>query len=166
MAILSTISALATFVPAITKWVAGDKAAEAAEAVANVAMKVTGAPNPMAAAAQIQNDPSARADFVLAMEAKRLEFDKLYLEDKQHAREQQVEVLKHAKGRVSREFIYWYAWFMSISSMVYFAAITFVPIPESSTRFADTILGFMLGTVLGGIVTFFYGASKPVRDDE
>ncbi|EJL8716156.1 hypothetical protein NM559_004078 [Vibrio alginolyticus] len=166
MAILTTIAALSSIVPAIAKWIGGDKAEQAAEAIAEVAQKVTGVSDPARAAAQIHADPKAQKEFILAMESRRNDFDQMFLADKQNARKMQVEIVKSAKSKKAKEFIYNYAWFMSIASFLYFAAITFFPIPDGSQRYADTILGFLLGTVLGAIVAFFYGASKPVGDDE
>ena len=166
MALVTTVAALSTIVPMISKWLGGDKAEEAANAVADVAKAVTGISDPNRAVAQIRTDDATREKFVLEMENKRQAFDEMFLKDKQHAREIQADIAKNAKSKKAREFIYNYAWFMSISSFLYFAAITFVDIPDGSQRFADTILGFLLGTVLGAIVAFFYGASKPVKDDE
>ncbi|EPE2648723.1 hypothetical protein KW516_19160 [Vibrio fluvialis] len=166
MALLTTIAALSSIVPAISKWLGGDKAEAAAEAVSAVAKAVTGVSDPARAAAQIRTDPESQRKFIEEMENKRKEFDELYLKDRQSARDMQVQIAVNSKSKKAREFIYNYAWFMSIASFVYFACITFIPIPEGSQRFADTILGFLLGTVLGAIVAFFYGASKPVGVDE
>lgn len=51
-------------------------------------------------------------------------------------------------------------------SFVYFFTITFVPIPESSTRIADTITGFLIGTVITTIIGFYFGSSDLNRDKE
>ena len=32
-------------------------------------------------------------------------------------------------------------------------------IPKENIRFADTILGFLLGTIISAIIQFFYGSS-------
>lgn len=50
--------------------------------------------------------------------------------------------------------------FWSGVSCLYIAAITFFPIPEQSVRFADTILGFLLGTVVATIINFYFGSSE------
>ena len=44
-------------------------------------------------------------------------------------------------------------------SFLYFFCITFAPIPESSTRIADTITGFLIGTVITTIIGFYFGSS-------
>jgi multisubunit Na+/H+ antiporter MnhE subunit len=48
--------------------------------------------------------------------------------------------------------------------VVYICAITFLTIPENSVRFADTILGFLLGTIVATILQFFFGSSKSSKD--
>lgn len=166
MAILTTIAALSSIVPAISKWLDGDKAEAAAEAISAVATAVTGEKNPARAVAKVRTDPESREKFILAMEGKRKEFDELYLKDRQDARNMQVQIATQSKSKKAREFIYNYAWFMSVASFIYFGAITFTTIPEGNQRFADTILGFLLGTVLGAMVAFFYGSSKPIGADE
>lgn len=45
-------------------------------------------------------------------------------------------------------------------AIVYILFITFHDIPENNIRFADTILGFLLGTVVATIINFFFGSSK------
>ena len=166
MALLTTISVLANIVPAIAGWLGGDKAEEAATKVAEVARTITGQSDLGKAVGQIQNDPAAQKDFILAMEGKRQSFDEMYLKDRQHARNTQADIAKNGKSRLAREFIYWYAGILSLLSCVYIGCITFLPIPTENQRFADTILGFVLGTILAAIVQFFFGASKPVREDE
>ena len=65
---------------------------------------------------------------------------------------------------VAKRFIYYYAWFWSVASMTYFAAVTFVALPEGGQHFADIILGFLLGTAVATIISFFYGSSKSSKD--
>jgi ABC-type nitrate/sulfonate/bicarbonate transport system permease component len=44
-------------------------------------------------------------------------------------------------------------------AMLYIAGITFINIPDDNTRVVDTVLGFILGTVIATILAFFYGTS-------
>jgi ABC-type nitrate/sulfonate/bicarbonate transport system permease component len=41
--------------------------------------------------------------------------------------------------------------------------VTFVDIPEKNLRFVDTILGFMLGTVVATVLNFWLGSSAGSR---
>jgi len=56
--------------------------------------------------------------------------------------------------------------FWSIFSAVYITCITFIHIEKSSVRFADTILGFMLGTVVATVVTYYFGSAKEKRSED
>jgi hypothetical protein len=83
---------------------------------------------------------------------------KLYLDDMKDARMMQIEALKQ-EDKFTKRFIYFFAYIWSAFAMVYMASITFIEIPDSSVRFADTIQGFLLGTIVAQIIAFFYGSS-------
>jgi hypothetical protein len=82
----------------------------------------------------------------------------IILNDRASAREMQGNALKQ-DDLFSKRFVYYFATFWSLSAIVYIACITFLEIPEDNVRFADTVLGFVLGTVVATIVQFFYGSS-------
>jgi hypothetical protein len=44
-------------------------------------------------------------------------------------------------------------------AMIYIAGITFISVPDDNTRVVDTVLGFILGTIIATILAFFYGTS-------
>jgi len=87
------------------------------------------------------------------------EIEKAYLADVQNARGMQVAALQQS-DIFSKRFIYYYAIFWSISAVLYIAFITFGEIPEANIRYADTVLGFLLGTIIATIVGYFYGSSR------
>lgn len=60
----------------------------------------------------------------------------------------------------SKRFVYVFASFWSICAAVYIGFITFGTIPLDNVRFADTILGFILGTVISTILNYFFGSSS------
>lgn len=66
----------------------------------------------------------------------------------------------------SKRFLYYFAWAWSSASVLYIAAITFATIPQANIRFADTILGFILGTVIATILNFFFGSSRSSKDKD
>lgn len=78
------------------------------------------------------------------------------------ARDMQKEALKQ-EDVWSKRFIYIFAGIWSIFSMVFIFAITFGNVPQESIRFADTILGFLLGTIIATIIQFFFGSSVTSR---
>lgn len=85
--------------------------------------------------------------------------------DTASARNMQVAALQQSDV-FSKRFIYFFASGWSILACVYIGFITFGNIPQANQRFADTILGFILGTVIATIIQFFYGTSKGSRDKD
>lgn len=61
--------------------------------------------------------------------------------------------------QVAKHFTLWMATYWSLFSSGYIVAITFGAIPKENQRFADTILGFLLGTAIGAIIQFFFGTT-------
>lgn len=78
------------------------------------------------------------------------------------ARDMQKEALKQ-DDVWSKRFIYIFAGVWSIFAMVFIFAITFGTVPPTGIRFADNILGFLLGTVIATVIQFFFGSSISSR---
>lgn len=91
------------------------------------------------------------------------ELEMAYLKDVQDARDMN-KVTSKSEDKFVRRYIYYLATFWSIASASYIGFITFGYIPEANVRFADTILGFLLGTAIASILNFFYGSSKGSHD--
>lgn len=66
----------------------------------------------------------------------------------------------------SKRFVYYLATFWSLFAACYIAFITFGKIPEDNQRFADTILGFLLGTIVATILQFFFGSTANSKDKD
>jgi hypothetical protein len=49
-------------------------------------------------------------------------------------------------------------------SMWYFGTLLFITVPKDNVRFVDTIIGFLLGSVVGVIVNYYYGAAISNRN--
>jgi hypothetical protein len=96
---------------------------------------------------------------------KQLDFEELKLEkeDRSDARNMQVSALNQ-EDTFSKRFVYYYASFITFVSFAYIFFITFGSIPEANVRFADTILGFLLGVGLSNIIVYFFGSSKGSKD--
>lgn len=90
------------------------------------------------------------------------EFKLAYLnaevKDKQDARNMQNTALQQ-DDKFAKRFVHYFAVFWSVVASLYIGFITFGDIPQTSVRFADTILGFLLGTIVTTIIQFFYGSS-------
>lgn len=70
---------------------------------------------------------------------------------------QQAALLQDDK--FSKRFVYVLSGFWSLFAVAYITWITFATIPSDNVRFADTILGFLLGTVVSTIINFYLGSS-------
>ena len=79
------------------------------------------------------------------------------------ARAMQVAALGQ-EDKFSKRFVYMFAAGWSIVAVVYIFMITFMSIPTANVRFADTVLGFLLGTIIATIMNYFYGSSKSSAD--
>ena len=102
-----------------------------------------------------QNDDKLSAELEIA-----------YLKDVQSARDMQVTALNQ-EDEFSKRFIYYFSLIWSLSAITYIGAITFLTVPEDNVRFADTILGMLMGTLIAQIMNFFYGSSRSsqTKDD-
>ena len=64
------------------------------------------------------------------------------------------------------EFRHLFAIGWSVFGGAYILAITFLSIPATNLRFADTILGFLLGTLITTLINFFYGSSSGSKEKD
>lgn len=83
---------------------------------------------------------------------------KIQADEYANTRNMQIENLKQ-DDKFSKRFVYYFAIFWSTFSVVYLTGITFAEIPKENIRFADTIVGFLLGTIVATLIGFFYGNS-------
>jgi len=115
----------------------------------------------------LSQDPSPEAleHWKASVRSHEKELIQMAYADTADARAMQVETLKHG-DKFSKRFIYYFAAFWSVGAALYIAFITFGNIPESNIRFADTILGFILGTIIATIIQFFFGSSQGSKDKE
>jgi uncharacterized membrane protein YwzB len=84
------------------------------------------------------------------------------LKNVQGARDMQMKAMDSDDPLV-RRYVYYFITFWSILSSVYIGFITFGDIPEANVRFADTILGFVLGTMVASMFQFLLGSSLGSR---
>jgi len=128
-------------------------------AVSAIATRFGVADSVEAVAKAIAGDPEA-AQKLADME---MEYARIDAADRSSARHMQ-EVALQQEDKFAKHFIYWFAWFWSVGSMLYFFAITFGTVPASGKDFGNIILGFLLGTAVATIISFFYGSSKSSKD--
>jgi hypothetical protein len=111
----------------------------------------------------IELKPDMSVEDLSALRDHELKWAELEQKDRDSARKMQMSALEQ-DDVFSKRFIYYYAGFWSLAAVFYIGFITFGQIPEANVRFADTILGFLLGTVIATIMQFFFGSSKSSKD--
>jgi hypothetical protein len=84
------------------------------------------------------------------------------LKNMQGARDMQLKAMDSDDPLV-RRFVYYFISFWSVLCATYIGCITFLDIPDENVRFADTILGFVLGTMVAAMFQFLLGSSLGSR---
>ncbi len=147
----------------LSRWL-GDKLGgkngeKVAEQVMDIAGAVTGAGSVDEIIASINGNVEMRYQLQTRIMDQALELEKLAYADTANAREMQVVALQQ-EDLFSKRFVYYFATYWSVMSSMYIGWITFGTIPVDNVRFADTCLGFILGTLVASIVTYFFGSTK------
>lgn len=113
----------------------------------------------------ILKDPKEAQAALERMQALELRGEELDLEklkatiaDQSSARDMQKVALQQ-EDKFAKRFIYWYAIGITTFSFVYFFVVTLIDLNEDQRTIANIILGFLLGTGLATILSFFYGTS-------
>lgn len=143
----------------IGNWLGGDNGNGIAQKIVTTAEKITNKSLPEDILKALDNGQSEASALVYEqILANRTEYERMAFVDKRDARYMQLQTLDK-QGWFAKNFLYLYASFWAIFSAAYFIGVTFFQLPTGNLRFADLILGFIMGTVIGGIISFFYGAS-------
>jgi hypothetical protein len=96
-----------------------------------------------------------------AIERRGQELEEIKLEHSNTADARALQAAALAQeDKFSKRFVYYLASGWSISSVLYIGLITFMDIPLANIRFVDTILGFILGTVIASVLNYFFGSTK------
>lgn len=107
---------------------------------------------------KVDKTPEQEQQFAKLINEYELELLKTRLDDVADARNMQKTALKQ-DDKFSKQFIYWLAAGSLLLGFGYIFWITFGSIPEQNQRFADTILGVVIATIITTIYNFFYGSS-------
>lgn len=99
------------------------------------------------------------------IEIMKIDFEKMKLEfDNTNSARDMQKVALQQDDTFSKRYVYYLATFWSFVAVGYIFLITFLTIPEANIRFADTTLGFLLGTIVATIINYFFGSSKSSSD--
>lgn len=160
--IVSTATAIAK-ATGLSKWLGnklgGKNGEKVAEQVVDIAATVTGG----GTADEILANLNANAEMRFKLQEKvmdqAMELERLAYGDVANARDMQKAALSQ-DDVFSKRFVYYFASFWSVAAVVYIGLITFTAIPPGNIRFADTCLGFVLGTLVASIIQYFFGSTK------
>jgi len=106
----------------------------------------------------IEHHLSAHPEEMVKLEQLDVEKLEIALKNTENAREMQKQAMQSDDPWV-RRFVYLFAWFWAISSVIYFFTVTFLEVPKTGEAFANFILGFLTGTAVATIIGFFYGGA-------
>lgn len=152
------INLLKGIAPTVATAVAGPLGGAAVSAIAS---KFGVEDSVEAVAKAIAGDPEA-AQKLAEIDLKKLE---MAYANTANARAMQVAALQQ-DDVFSKRFVMYFAIGWSVFSAIYIACITFVAIDPQNVRFADTIIGFILGTLVSTIINFFYGSAHGSTDKQ
>ena len=144
--------------PGLATAVGGPMAGMAVKAIAD---KLGCAPDETSVASAIQNDPAA-AMKLAEIDLKQFEAE---AKDRADARAMQVQAMQ-SEDPLVRRFVYYFIAFWSLFAAAFLPTIVFLQIPEENIRFVDTILGFMLGTMVSSMFAFLLGSSLGSRNKD
>lgn len=145
------IGVVKSVAPGLATALGGPMAGLAVKALAD---KLGTSEDPQEIAEYLQANPDA----MLKLQELEAEKFKAVLADIQDARAMQMAAIQSDDPFV-RRFVYYFIMFWSVFAAVFIPAIVFMPIPEENVRFADTILGFLLGTMVASMFAFLLGSS-------
>lgn len=152
------INILKSAAPALATAVAGPMGGMAVKAIAE---KLGVEDTVEAVAAHLTANPEAAAKLAEID----LENYKVEVDDRKDARAMQIAAMQSDDPLV-RRFTYYFIAFWSVFAMVLIPFMIFGNIPENNVRFADTILGFMLGTMVASMFAFVLGSSVGSRNKD
>ena len=115
----------------------------------------------------IEIKPDMNAEEIKALREAAMKHEEFKIEQANantaNARSMQIAAL-HQDDKFAKRYVMYLATFWSLTAVAYIFLITFTNIPETNVRFADTILGFLLGTVVATILNFFLGSSASSKE--
>jgi hypothetical protein len=102
--------------------------------------------------AKIQAEAMKHEEFMAELDEK----------SRQRATDMQLKAMESDDPLV-RRFIYFFIGFWSIFAAAFIPSLIWVPIGESNMRFADTVLGYVMGTMVTSMFAFLLGSSQGSR---
>lgn len=99
------------------------------------------------------------------MERLGIQREEAYLKDTQSARQMQVAALQQ-DDLFAKRFVYWFSITWSLFAMVFLLCVTFLDIPKDNANTVSVVLGFLLGTAISSIFSYFLGTSMSSKSKD
>jgi len=94
-----------------------------------------------------------------------LDYARMQAADLVNARAMHIAALQSEDPFV-RRFTYYFIAAWTLFAVIFVPCVVFLPIPPDNVRFADTIIGFLLGTVIASTFSFLLGSSFGSRSKD
>lgn len=155
---LATALGLAEFAPSLVRWLSGRKAEPIAEEVVRLAQKITGANSGAEVLAQLKANPKFAAQFQRDIVLKEAEWELALLEDRQLARERDLELWKTGHANRRADLMVFSAaggLLMCLLSLAFYSDV----LPGEAVGIISTVAG-IFGGCLKDAFAFEFGSSR------
>ncbi len=163
--ILAVLGLVAQYAPQLIRRLAGDKAGAVADKVASVAQAVTGTTSPEEAVAKANADPALAAQLRVRPAEIELDEERLEQQDREDARQRDIEVRKLTGGRNQRA-----DWMVGTVAFGLIVCVLILglyheKIPEGVITLLTTIAS-IFGICLRDAFTVEFGSSRGSKDKD
>lgn len=86
-------------------------------------------------------------------------FKEKNVDNTKHARDTYIQAITATKSKFLSYFPPIYATVVTFSGLAYIFMITFLTIPSDNQGYANTVLGFVMGSLISPILSFYFGSS-------
>ena len=115
---------------------------------------------------ELKPEGEATPDYNAKLSAEAMKHEEFMAEldekSRQRATDMQMAAMK-SDDKFVRRFLYYFIALWSIFSVIFIPCLIWVSIPDSGLRYADTILGYVMGTIVTGMFAFLLGSSQGSR---
>lgn len=147
----------------VVGWIAGDESGAVAERVVSTAVGATGAETPEEALARVREDAAARERLHVALLVQEQELERLYLADRQSARERDVAIRRAGDGSNRRGDVLATVAILGLLATIAALFLLEVP-PEARDPLLVTIGGLL--SIVKDVYAFEFGSSRGSKAKE
>lgn len=155
---LATALSLAEFAPNLIRWLVGNKAGRVSEEVIDLAKKITGASTASDSIAMLKANPQLASDFHREVIRRETEWEIALLEDRQQARERDLQILKTGQSNRRADLMVLAAavgLLMCLLSLAFYSEV----LPGEAVGIISTVAG-IFGGCLKDAFAFEFGSSR------